>query len=633
MPLLTTDILADLPVIESIATSPDGRWCAASVSPISKSAEHKTSTIWLVDCEDSEATRRLSIGIAHDHAPRWSPDGTQLAFLSDRKARGTAQLQLLTMAGGEALPLTEEETGVAAFRWFPGEDSRIAYLTPAKSPAEPEGGPGTRRDENVYGAFWPSHGLRILHTRSGHIGTIDTAGRHVSDFEISPDGATLALVLWDTPDIDHVMRSGSLTLVDVASGLVTITIDLPSNPRSLVWSLDGSTIYYVGSSGPTAVSSYQLWAVAASGAEPARCLTADAPFCVDALARGRTSAALLVLVSTGTESALHLLSAAGEALTPLQHFSGSLTALSTNADGSYLAVVGSVADRADEVYAGPAGGPLRRVSDFQRALDDIDFGPQQVVTWERAGMTLDGILIYPPGASEADAQFPTVVAIHGGPYGRWANSFQHRFGRWIAQQGYLVLMPNPRGGSGHGAAFAESVLHTVGNEDYLDIIAGVDMLVERGLADPERLGCGGWSQGGFMTAWIVGQTERFKAGVMGAGVSDWGMMIATSDIPTYENLMGGGNPYEGVGPHSFDAQSPISFVSRVSTPVLILHGEEDARVPVSQGTFFHRGLRAYGVPTELVTYPREPHTVAERPHQIDMLERIAAWYQRWIPVR
>jgi dipeptidyl aminopeptidase/acylaminoacyl peptidase len=266
-------------------------------------------------------------------------------------------------------------------------------------------------------------------------------------------------------------------------------------------------------------------------------------------------------------------------------------------------------------------------------LDEISLGPQEVVTWERAGFTLDGLLIWPPGKGRADGPLPTTVSIHGGPYGRWANGFKgNAFGRWLAAQGYLVFLPNPRGGAGHGQAFAEAVLNTVGNDDYLDIMAGVDMLVQDGLADPERLGCGGWSQGGFMTAWIVGQTNRFKAGVMGAGISDWGMMIATSDIPTYEALMGGGNPYENAGPHAFDKQSPISYIHNATTPTLILHGENDERVPVSQAVFFHRGLRAYGVPTELVTYPREPHGIAERNHQLDLLRRVAGWYKRWIPV-
>jgi dipeptidyl aminopeptidase/acylaminoacyl peptidase len=193
-----------------------------------------------------------------------------------------------------------------------------------------------------------------------------------------------------------------------------------------------------------------------------------------------------------------------------------------------------------------------------------------------------------------------------------------------------VLLPNPRGGSGRGHDFADRVAGAVGMEDWGDIEAGIDHLVAEGIADPERLGIGGWSQGGFMTAWAVGQTRRFKLGIMGAGVSDWRMMVATSDLPHFEMMLGGSAGWEGVGPHRHDALSPISFAATVTTPVLILHGAEDAWVPVSQGRFFARALHEHGVPCELVVYPREPHGIRERNHQLDLLHRVRAWVERWL---
>src|SRR5262249_47897633 len=153
-------------------------------------------------------------------------------------------------------------------------------------------------------------------------------------------------------------------------------------------------------------------------------------------------------------------------------------------------------------------------------------------------------------------------------------------------------------------------------DDYADVMAMVDAAVARGVADPARLGIGGWSQGGFMSAWAVTQTSRFKAAIMGAGVSDWGMVGMTSDLPAFERELGGTAPWEGAGPHPHAAISPISSAGAVKTPVLILHGREDARVPVSQGIGFHRALREHGVPTELVVYPREQHPISERAHQI-----------------
>ncbi|MGH2552015.1 MAG: alpha/beta hydrolase family protein, partial [Thermomicrobiales bacterium] len=172
----------------------------------------------------------------------------------------------------------------------------------------------------------------------------------------------------------------------------------------------------------------------------------------------------------------------------------------------------------------------------------------------------------------------------------------------------------------------------VGIEDWGDIQAGIEHVVKLGYTDPEQLAIGGWSQGGFMTAWAIGQTDRFKTGVMGAGVSDWGMMVAESDVPQFEGDLGGSYGWEGIGPHPHDSVSPISFAHKISTPVLIVHGGNDARVPVSQARYLARSLRTQGKTFELVVYPREPHGIQERLHQIDLLNRTRAWYKQWMPV-
>jgi dipeptidyl aminopeptidase/acylaminoacyl peptidase len=286
------------------------------------------------------------------------------------------------------------------------------------------------------------------------------------------------------------------------------------------------------------------------------------------------------------------------------------------------------------VWAGPPAGPLTCLTALCPALGEVAWGAQERLAWRADdGLALDGLLLLPPGRTRADGPFPLVTLVHGGPYGRFADSLQlgwNAWGQWLATHGYAVLLPNPRGGLGHGPAFAACVAGAVGGEDYRDIMAAIDHLIAAGVADPARLGIGGWSQGGFMSAWAVGQTGRFAAAVMGAGVSDWGMMVAESDWPHFEARLGGSTGWEGVGPHPHDARSPISFVQRVRTPVLILHGEHDERVPVSQGRFFARGLRAYGVPFELVVYPREPHAIRERLHQLDLLRRVRAWFDRWL---
>jgi dipeptidyl aminopeptidase/acylaminoacyl peptidase len=269
------------------------------------------------------------------------------------------------------------------------------------------------------------------------------------------------------------------------------------------------------------------------------------------------------------------------------------------------------------------------VSDLAPELAEVEWGPQERLAWRAAdGLELDGVLILPPGRTRADGPFPLVMLLHGGPYWRSGDDLQLGWGlpgQWLATAGYAVFFPNPRGGLGHGAEFARTVRGAVGVADWPDVESGLDRLVDEGVADPERLALGGWSQGGYMTAWGVTQTARFRAGVMGAGVSDWGMMVAESDVPTFEASLGGSAGWEGPGPHRHDELSPISFAHRVTTPTLILHGEQDERVPIGQARFFARALRAHGVELELVSYPREPHGIGERNHLLDLLSRWREW--------
>ena len=273
------------------------------------------------------------------------------------------------------------------------------------------------------------------------------------------------------------------------------------------------------------------------------------------------------------------------------------------------------------MWAGAIGEAQRRLSDLNPGLASIDRARQERLSWRAPdGLTIEGLLILPFNASRADGPFPLMTLVHGGPYGRFADELQVgclNWGQWLAAAGYAIFLPNPRGGLGRGHDFADQVAGAVGTHDWADIESGIDWLISAGIADPARLGIGGWSQGGFMAAWGVGQTDRFKVAIMGAGVSDWGMMAATSDLPNFEAMLGGSTGWEGPGPHHHDALSPISFAGRARTAVLILHGADDARVPVSQGRFFARALREHGTSCELVVYPREGHHICERNHQID----------------
>jgi dipeptidyl aminopeptidase/acylaminoacyl peptidase len=285
----------------------------------------------------------------------------------------------------------------------------------------------------------------------------------------------------------------------------------------------------------------------------------------------------------------------------------------------------------NEIWAGAIGGEPRQITAFNQALLSVTLGEVETIRWHAPdGLAIEGVLIHPAGY-EAGRRYPLIVLAHGGPTWQWTQRFManwHDWGQWLAAHGYAVLLPNPRGSTGRGRDFAHRNRRAWGSGDLDDCLSGVDQLVSQGLADPERLGIGGWSYGGFMTSWAIGHTHRFKAAIVGAGVTNL-LSFQASDIPSWlpaEQMQA--NPYNDS--EIYLRCSPISYAANITTPTLILHGASDERVRPGQGRELYNALRYLKVPAEMVVYPRETHAIMERHHQRDMLDRIAAWYDRWL---
>jgi dipeptidyl aminopeptidase/acylaminoacyl peptidase len=247
------------------------------------------------------------------------------------------------------------------------------------------------------------------------------------------------------------------------------------------------------------------------------------------------------------------------------------------------------------------------------------------------GLDLEGLLVKPKDYQEGQ-RYPLLVVIHGGPSGVFSYGFTPRRGAYplhaFVEQGYVLFLPNPRGSGGYGQRFRRANFKDWGYGDYRDIMRGVDRLVRQGVADPEHMGVMGWSYGGYMTSWIVSQTDRFQAASMGAGLSNLVSMYGTTDIPEFMASHFGGRPWEDM--REYLRHSAINFASNARTPTLIQHGGEDRRVPLSQGKEFYRALKKVGVPVEMVVYPRQPHGIREPKLLRDAMERNLNWFNKWL---
>jgi dipeptidyl aminopeptidase/acylaminoacyl peptidase len=635
---LTAELVVDGRVPRALALSPDGRWVAYVVAPVGRAGVHPVGELWVAATDGTGSPRRLTSGEAHDSAPRWAADSLLVYFLCDRAERGTAQVHRVGLVDGVAEAVTSWSGGVSGH--LPLADPDLVVVIAADEPsAEDERRDSERDDARVWGEGVRPDRLRLLDVRSRQVRTPDAFGdRHVVEVAQRPDDGTLAVLTWSTPDVDPGLLEPGLHLLDPDSGVTRDLGPAAADASSLVWwsAGDGWHLAHVAKTPPALVGGHAVLDVAVPVSGPVgehRNLTAGTTGCPSNLVQVDTGPPL-ALVAEGLDTAIHRLDPVGPNLVEVSRVDGLATSLTTNRHGDAVAAVVSTSYEPGNVHAGSACGPLTRLTDLRPELGDIRWGAQERLSYEASGgLALDGLLILPAGRSHEDGPFPLVTLVHGGPYDRHADRLMLGWdpsGQWLATAGYAVLLPNPRGGKGHGHDFAVRVAGAVGLDEWTDIRAGIDLLVAGGVADPDRLGIGGWSHGGFMAAWAIGQTDRFKAAVMGAGISDWGMLAATGEEGPFEAALGGSSGWEGPGPHRHDRLSPISYASNVRTPVLILHGENDTNVPVSQAEFFHRALRRFGVEHEYVVYPRENHSIRERNHQLDVLRRTRAWFDRWL---
>jgi len=630
--LLTAMDLMKVANVTAPHISPDGTRVAYAVSETKteKDKEWKSvSQVWVVQTAGGEALQYTRSDKSAS-APDWSPDGKMLAFLSDREKDGERQVWMMRADGGEAWSVTSHKGGISAFRFSP-DSKQLLLVATDQQPKEEEERKKLKDDTIVIDRDLKMAHLWLWNIEKKEEKRITEGDFTVSDPQWSPDGRQISYTTRPTPKADDGNLS-EVWVMNVATGEKKRIEETPASSDSARWSPDGKWIVYTGS--PDAndgVSTTYLYLVPSSGGS-AKQLTAK--FDLNAGTPVWSRDGKTIYFSTNVLEANEIFAAdvATGTVTQLSRTGGSTNIAEISRDGNTVVGTLSLPNVPSEVYKSmPQFTQPVALTSHNRWLSDYSLAETEVVKWKsKDGTEVEGLLTKPVGYTNAGKQ-PLLLNPHGGPTGASTNSFNGTV-QVLAANGFAVLQPNFRGSTGKGLAFAQANKNTWGKGDYDDCITGVDAIIARGLADPDRLGAFGWSYGGYMTFWILTQTDRFKAVSPGAGLTNIYSMYSQNDIQRYLRWFYSDKAPWDVTELYWD-RSPMKYVNNVKTPTMIMHGQVDTRVPIAQAQEFYMALKERKVPVEFVVYPRENHGFTEPRHQMDRVQRYVRFFGKYLGVK
>jgi dipeptidyl aminopeptidase/acylaminoacyl peptidase len=626
--------------------SPDGRHIVYEQTRTDWDANAFETDLWIAEVGNRE--RHLLNTTGHScNAAEWSPDGKWIAFVSDRPGvlpkspEGKRQVWIMPADGGEAQQLTKMEKGVGGFEWSP-DSQKVAISAEA-----PEPKPMKDRKES-FGDYQVIHAdYEMSHLWLVNLPGMDAAGRmsavaepkeltkegtfSVGEFSFSPDGAKIAFSAAKDPDL---ISEGTkdIYVVAVADGVVKKIVDTPGPDSDPKWSPDGKQIAYVTANGAKYFfyANQKIAVVDADGGTPR--VVSDA-FDEDAELLKWGPEGIYFSGLQKMSSALYLLDPQSGKLKKTEMSGSEVAAQFTfSKDFRQVAYRGAGANQYAEVYASDlAGKAPKQLTHAGEQEAGFTVAKREVVRWKSGdGTEIEGVLYRPADFSPAK-KYPLLVVIHGGPTGidmPLLNSDRYYPIERFVARGALVLRPNYRGSAGYGEKFRALNVRNLGVGDYADVISGVDSLIAQGFVDRDRVGSMGWSEGGYISAFITTSSDRFKAVSVGAGISDWMTYYANTDITPFTPQYLRATPWDD--PEIYRITSPISYISKAKTPTLIQQGSADKRVPVPNSFELRQALEDHGVPVKMVLYDGFGHPINKPKQQRAVMEENENWFGHYI---
>lgn len=624
--------------ITAVVPSPDGMKVLYTVreAMMTDDRSEYVNQVWLCNGDGSNAIQ-LTKGDKNSANPKWSPDGKWIAFTSSRDSKNN--LYILPVGGGEAEKVTDVKTGVGNYQWS-DDGKMIAFSMPDVAETNEEKDKKAKNDWYFMDEQIKQNRLYVLWLEKK-----DTAGKYVQKkitkenynvnaFDWSPGGKSIAYSHGKSPEVNDNVYS-DISLIDIESGTIRSIANSKAGETNPQFSPDGNHIVYyctadpVDWSGPRHAKIYSLsdgktWRLKATPDENGGII-------------GWTPDGKNVLWNEAnrTLSSVYILSADGKSISEWNKGSKDLIGgITLNSSGTYIGFTLQNPSTLPEAYISPLGSfSPTKITDINAAHASKFLPKTEVVKWKsKDGKEVEGLLTYPVNYKPGQ-KVPFVLNVHGGPAGVFAQAcIAGNQGAYpiaaFAEAGYAVLRPNPRGSSGYGTEFRMANRADWGGKDYEDLMAGVDHVIKMGVADETKMGVMGWSYGGFMSSWIVGHTDRFKVASIGAPVVDLAHQNLTDDIEGFLPSYFKANPWDDWS--KYDAHSPLRYVQNVKTPVMLQHGEADARVPFSNAVMFYNALKRRNVPVRLLALPRQPHGPQEPRMVLKTMQTNMEWFDKYI---
>jgi len=660
---ITAEDLYNFELISAMEISPDGAYVVYAQQSIEREDQKKYSHLWVVSTLDGNA-RQFTFGNQVDHSPRWSPDGSAIAFLSNRADEKQFQLYIMPFHGGEARKLTDLKGAFGGYQWSP-DGSRLVCQFRKTDPDILEREADEKKKKlgvvahHITRLSYKYDGAGLLPKERWHIWTVDAAGGEATQLtdgpiydEVSPtwtpDGDSILFTSNRSanPDIDYDLID--LYLIPADGGEMRVIAGPEGEKSHPAISPDGKWVaYYAMEKRGEWWRNNNLWILPLDGASPARNLTGALDFDISpdvindvnggavALQRpvwsldGKTLTFQVGRHGSSTLRTIDLENGESSTLTPEPGTAGVFSFDREQANMAYFAT--TMFDPGQIRVTEMASGKTRQITQINPWLAEVDLGQVEEMWFKGPdGNDLQGWILTPPGFDPAQ-KYPSILEIHGGPMAQYGHNFMHEF-YFLAAQGYVVYFCNPRGGQGYGEAHNKAIWGDWGNVDYADLMQWTDLVSQKPYIDTVRMGVTGGSYGGYMTLWIIGHTHRFQSAVAQRVVSNLISMWGSSDMNwRSQQLVGDPAPIDDLQT-AWD-HSPAKYLNTAVTPTLIIHSEEDHRCPIEQGEQAYVTLKVHGVEAEMVRFPGEPHGLSRSGRtdkRIARLNHILRWMDQYL---